>query len=206
MTADEQLFVGFPQSASDWIPNLEQVRTSANIILQVAGQALDYFPVAGGQNKRGEVYKRRVLSTGRVVPIVPNQDGQLSVSVFNFYIGRAGEQRFQFFKGDLGSYSQRVMVFLVRLARLSPTITGGIAPKIQKESALDEQSNELWVDAYIVWSALLAMALGGVTNAQTGKQLSPAPITQDNLLIGPCAFPEPNGGVASAEIEIAVQL
>src|ERR1700675_1043149 len=119
--------------------------------------------------------------------------------------GRAGEQRFQFFKGTMGAYSQRYMTYQVQLVRGSPTVKGGIAPRVQEADDLSDSATILWTDAYIVWSALMATALGGVKDLDTGKQLSPAPITQDNLLIGPVSLEEPRGGLAAAKMLVIVQ-
>ena len=194
--------VGFPPEP--WIPDSTQLADSGQIILDVCGQSLDHFPLGAGT--RGTPYVRRVLTTGQIVPLVPAQDGQLVVSLFEMAIGRAGEQRFQFFKGDLGTYAQRFVRYQVQLARTSPTVTGGIAPRMQTTNDLADYATTLWTDAYIVWSALLAMCLGGIRDATTGAQLSPAPITQDNVLIGPLGFDPPQGGLAVAKIEVQVQL
>jgi hypothetical protein len=196
-------YVGFPLQSS-WIPDLAQLGDSGQVILDVAGQSLDYFPYEGGT--RGTPYARRVLTTGQNVPMVPEQDGQLVVSLFEMALGRAGEQRFQFFKGTMGAYAQKFVRYQVQLARTSPVITGGIAPRMPRADVLEDYARELWTDAYIVWSALLAMCLGGIVNAQTGEQLSPAPITQDNVLVGPVALDPPQGGLAVARIEVVVQM
>jgi hypothetical protein len=197
--------LAFPVQAT-WIPNLDQVRTTGETILQVSGQALDQFQGDNGDPTRGTPYTRRVLTTGQIVPLVPELDGQLCVSVFEMFFGRAGEQQFQFFKGTLGTLSQKVVRYQVTLARTSPLPKAGIAPRLQRASELEDRAGTLWTDAWVVWSALLAMVLGGVTNAETGAQVSAAPITQDNILIGAVAFEEPNGGLARVTIEVQVQM
>jgi hypothetical protein len=195
--------VGFP-NRDVWIPGLDQLGESGEIILDVAGQSLDYFPLGAGT--RGTPYERRVLTTGQIVPLVPEQDGQLTVSMIEMALGRAGEQRFQFDKGTLGAYGQRFVRYQVQLARTSPTVTGGISPRMQDADDLEDYARTLWMDSYVVWSALLAMSLGGITDATTGKQLSPAPIVQDNILVGPIQFDPPTGGLATAKIEVSVQM
>lgn len=195
--------VGFP-NRDLWIPDLDRLGDAGGIIRDIAGQALDFFPLGAGT--RGTPYERRVLTTGQIVPLVPEQDGQLTVSLLEMFLGRAGEQRFQQDKGTLGAYAQRNVRFQVQLARTSPTVTGGISPRMQDADDLEDYARTLWMDSYIVWSALLAMSLGGVTDATTGKQLSPAPITQDNILVGPIQFDPPTGGLATAKIEVQVQM
>jgi hypothetical protein len=198
----EPVPIGFP--AHPWIPNREQLEYSGNVILSVAGAVLDQTPYDG--ESRGTVYSRRVLTTGQNVVFVPEQDGQMVVSLFQIALGRAGEQRFQFEKGTLGAYDQRYVRYQISLARSSPTVQGGISPRMQSSDALADAAALLWDDAYLVWSAMLAMSLGGVRNAQTGEQLSPAPITQDNLLPGPVAFDPPQGGLAVAKINLDIQM
>ena len=195
------LFVQFP--VHPWIPDPMQLYDSGNILLAIAGQSLDSIPFES--QSRGTPYVRRVLTTGKIVPLVPEMDGQLIVSLYEMAIGRAGEQRFQFFKGTLGAMDQRFMSYQVQLARTSPTITGGIAPRMQPAADLEDHAATLWTDAYIVWSAMLAMCLGGIKNAATGQQLSPAPITQDNILIGPLTLDPPEGGLAVARMEVLIQ-
>jgi len=195
--------VGFPLQAT-WIPDLDRLGDAGEILLDVAGQALDFFPLGAGT--RGTPYERRVLTTGQIVPLVPEQDGQLSVSLMEVFLGRAGEQRFQQDKGTLGAYAQRNVRFQAQLARTSPTITGGISPRMQEPDDLEDYARTLWMDSYVVWSALLAMSLGGITDATTGEQLSPAPISQDNILVGPITFDPPAGGLAVAKIEVSVQM
>ena len=195
--------VGFPLAAT-WIDDLDRLSDAGQILLDIAGQALDYFPHGAGT--RGTPYERRVLTTGQIVPLVPEQDGQLTVSLMEMALGRAGEQRFQYAKGTLGAYAQKFVRFQVQLARTSPTVTGGISPRMQEPDDLEDHAKTLWTDSYIVWSALLAMSLGGITDATTGEQLSPAPITQDNVLIGPITFDPPAGGLAVGKIEVSVQM
>ena len=197
--------IGFPV-ATTWIPNPEQLVTSGEILLAVAGAVLDQTPDTATGLSRGEPYGRRVLTTGNIVPTVPEQDGQLIVSLLNLAIGRAGEERFQFFKGDLGTYAQRFSRYQVQLVRTSPVITGGIAPRMQRASDLADHAADLWTDANLAWSALLALSLGGVTDASTGQAISPAPIQQDNVLIGPMTFDPPEGGLAVAKCEVQIQL
>ena len=196
-------FYSFPVQAT-WIPDTAQIATSGQVLLGVAGQALDSFPVAA--ETRGTPYQRRVLTTGNIVPLVPEQDGQLVVSAVKLAIGRAGEERFQFDKGDLGTYAQRFSTYQVQLARTSPLPTGGIAPRMQRADDLADHAVDLWTDAYVVWSALLALSLGGVKDGTTGNQVTPAPLTQDNVLIGPMTFDPPEGGLAVAKCEVQIQL
>jgi hypothetical protein len=120
-------------------------------------------------------------------------------------IGRAGEERFQFDKGDLGTYAQRFTRYQVQLARTSPTISGGIAPRMQGAQDLADHAVDLWTDAYIVWSALLALSLGGVKD-QTGAPVHAGPLAQDNVLVGPMVFDPPEGGLATAKCEVQIQL
>lgn len=211
MTDTDNIVVEFPYTADTWIPNLEQLGDGGQIILDVAGQALDHFPAGADSGTtpgttRGTPYQRRLLTTGQIVPMIPNQDGQLTVSLFEVFIGRAGEQRFQFYKGSLGTMDQRVARYLVQLTRKSPTVQGGIAPRMAATDDLVDYARTLWVDGYVVWSALLAMCLGGVKNSVTGAVLSPGPLVQDNVLIGPMTLDPPAGGLATAKIEVIVQM
>jgi hypothetical protein len=204
MTDTLPIPISFP-FPGQWIPDPHQVKTTGNILLAVAGAVLDQTS-DGPDADRGQVYQRRILSTGQNIPLVPEQDGQLGVSVFEMALGRAGEQRFQFFKGTLGTYAQKFVRYQVQLARLSPPITGGIAPRMQSPDDLEDFADELWTDTWLVWSALMALALGGVKIGNTGDQLSAAPLSQDNLLIGAAAFAEPAGGLAVSKIEVQVQM
>ena len=76
---------------------------------------------------------------------------------------------------------------------------------MQRAESLADHASTLWTDAWVVWSALLAMSLGGLTDNATGAQVTPAPISQDNVLIGPVQFQPPDGGLAIAAIECQIQ-
>lgn len=188
-----------------WIPNEYQVEESGIVLLAVAGQSLDHFPINDSENTRGDIYERRVLTTGTEVPMLPDLPAQLAVSCLGLYPGRAGEQRFQFFKGTMGFPTEQYARFSVQLARKAATPTGGIAPKMASPEAMIGRAGALWTDTVIVRSALIALVLGGIKNAATGAQVSAAPITQDNILIGPVEFQNPRGSLAIASIEVQIQ-
>ncbi len=144
---DTPIPISFPWP-TQWIPDIHQVKTTGNILLAVAGAVLDQTE-DGPDADRGQVYQRRVLTTGQNTPLVPETDGQLAVSVFEMALGRAGEQRFQFFKGTMGTYAQKYVRYQVQLARTAATVTGGISPRMQDPEALLDRADELWTDTWL---------------------------------------------------------
>jgi hypothetical protein len=130
--------------------------------------------------------------------MVPGE-AQLVVCIGNVFAGRAGEQQFQYAKGTLGKLAARTAQYFVEVVRPWATIEGGLAPSLQSTDALAETAALLWEDSYVVWSTLMATAMGGVTP-------SPAPIPQDNLMIGPAVPRGPAGGLAGYQIEVQIQM
>ena len=187
--------VSFPLN-SDWIPDDEQLVNSGAGLLAVVGGALD-------QRGYGQAYARRIFSHGETIPwyLPPGPDkGQIIVNLTQFSLGRAGEEQFQFGSGNLGKIMQRTMRFTVEVVNAWPQIQGGVTPQLQSDTALMEATASLWRDGLVAWSALQALALGGV---KTDPPV--APTVQDNILVGAMTPKGPQGGFAAWSIEVQIQ-
>lgn len=174
----------------NWIPNRTQLSDTGKQILAVTGGVLDAFG-------RGEDYGRRILTHGNTTPWTPDQ-AQLIVSFLGMFPGRAGEQDFQFDKGA-GRQMARFTRYEVQVVNRWAAPVGGLAPSLPPDSAITDAMETLWEDGLLVWSALIAMAFGGV-------RPTPAPIPQDNILIASMTPKGPQGVLAAWSILVEVQM
>ena len=177
----------------DWVPNPNQLGDSAAVLLAVSGGALDRFG-------RGEEYHRRTWTHGDTV-WEPSGGKQLIVSLDTVHTGRAGQQQYQFDSGNFGVLDFLTAVYSVEVVNPWPTVTGGIAPQLADDPDTMQASLDLWTDAWLVFSALRALGLGGsVTDPPV------VPIPKDGVLVSPMAPTGPRGTLAGYKTGVSLQI
>lgn len=191
--------VTMPQG--EWIPNPDQLTATGAGILAVAGDALDAYGL-------GERFGRRLVSHGETIPWKITLDAgtpapaQLLVGLPKVALGRVAEEMFQFQKGDIGSHDFLFATYTVEIVDTWPMVTStGLGTAAQQDDeAIFASTALLWREAWVVFSALRALSLGGVT---TNPPI--LPIVQDNIKVGPLAPKGPSGGNAGWGCEVSVQ-
>ena len=184
--------ISFPAD-EQWIPVPLYLSNMADGLLAIAGGALDHF-------NRGTPYERRVVVNSDAAPWLPNLPGQILVAMPSVFPGRAGQQQFQDPSGAYGKVAQRVAGFVIDVVNNWPIIKGGVRGTVPSPDDLTAARQSLWQDGFIVWSALQAYTLGGVT-------LSP-PIqvpVQDHALLTEMRPKGPSGGNAALSFGIELQ-
>lgn len=182
----------FPDPAS-WIPDVDILNHIGEGLLEVAIGALQLFGL-------GERYERRYVGHGTEAPVVPSKAKQLTVVCTKVYVGRAGEEQFQFAKGAVGAMAFQTAQFMVELSAPWPAPTkGGTHPALTSTTELDESRSILWREGFIVWAAMIGMVLGGVSRpwVSTG--------TVDGLAVGPLQPKDPAGAQASWVFQVQAQ-
>jgi len=177
-----------------WIPNVDQVTSSAATLLAIAGKVLDSYGL-------GDPYERRVFLHGAESRwnVTDPPQSQLIVRLEKMHFGKAGQEQYQFEDGMMGKYAQRVIVYQVEVVNPWPQFQGNIAVAPPDGDALEFAAQGLWRDGLIVWSALAATSLGGVkVNPPVG------PIAQDKILVGPMTPVGPSGPLAGLSTEVRV--
>lgn len=183
--------------AYPWLPDEDQLATT--------GQALMCCVVAVlTQWSRIGPYKRQLITMGDTPPWVV-KDSQLIVSLSTTHMGRAGEQQFQLTKGAIGKAGYLTTRWWVEVVNPWPSITGGISPRMPSVDAIGTAADGLFRDAWIVFSGLRALMLGGVV---TNPPVSPAPdpTSQVFTLVGPLAARGPIGGLAGLRCQVEILL
>lgn len=176
-----------------WPQNPERVLHAAQTILDAAVGALQLSNITD--------YGRQVITHGITVPIAPEADAQLIVSCAGIFLGKPGEQQYQGFAGAIGKFGFFYARYLVTVARKFVTVTGGLAPTLPSPKAQSLVNDPLWRDAWIVWSAMIALSLGGITPGP-----SPNPVSTDQMMVGPMVAADPKGNQALWQTTVEVQL
>lgn len=181
----------FPQGP--WPPNPQRLTTTAQTLLAAASGAL-------AQNQITD-YDRQVITHGIRPVIAPQEAAQLIVNCEGIFLGKAGAQQYQFQEGAFGKYAFYFARFGVTVARKGVTITGGLAPTLPTPAAQGDAAAPLWRDAWIVWSAMLALSLGGIT-PPAGPLVPPA----DSVMVGPMVASDSQGVQSWWQITVEVQM
>jgi hypothetical protein len=177
----------------NWIPNKDQLFTSKAAIMECVGGVLDGFG-------RSEAYTRRVLHHG-LTGQVKNGVGNIIVTLLGVYPGKAGGQQFQFAEGAYGKIAQRFARYRVLIATPWKSIEGGTVASLPTPEESAEQSAQIDRDGWLVYSGLLALALGGLTTDPPY-----APIPEDNVLPATMLPYGPEGQMAGWEYQVELQL
>jgi len=195
-----------------WIPqNGVRPAIIADGLLSVAYNSLSQFLVDPTAQQgdpdylevRSAPYNRHYIAHGQTPVFQPNWQGkQMMLSLQRIYIGRAGKQQFQFKEGNSGSYAATVGQYILELGAPWPTQSGGLTPQAVRSDQMQEAAADLMTDAHIVWSALLALSLGGVTPYPWPENAPRA----DEIIVGPMEAYDPRGGVAGWHCQIDVAL
>lgn len=171
------------------MPDVDALSGTGETILAVAAFGLD----RGG---RGDDYTRLVVSHGDAVPVEPGKAGQLTVTCHRVFIGKAGQERFQFPMGEPGTQAEVTAVYAVELSHTWPS--RGAQGAATPVDPLSEAREALWRDGWCVFSALRAAGLGGISPA-----LAP---TGNGVIVGPLTPRGPLGGFATWVMDVAVEL
>ena len=178
-----------------WLPNPDQLQDSGATLLGVVADSLDQL---GSPNRN---FQRRLFTHGETALWIPDAD-QIVVSLAKVYLGRAGEEQYQFDKGVLGKYGFVTLAFDVAVVHGGwPTVEGGIGPRLPEQNALMSATSSLWHDGWVAFSALRALALGGITTTPPV-----CPIVQDNVMVGPMSAKGPSGKNAGLELQVLLQV
>lgn len=169
----------FPYTPDVWPPDPDALDTLGTNLLDLATQALDrmgrYTPANGAQ------YERVFVGHGLEIPIEPTATKQLTVLCSRVFLGRGGEERYQFPMGNLGAVSFHTAQFQLEVSWPWPMRDGRTPAPLE---SINEAREGLWTDALIVWDALNALMLGGVT---------PALVPEGQMHVGPLT-PKPTRG------------
>lgn len=194
----------YPNVAT-WMPDgEEQFTLIAEGLLQVALHTLGLFPTgapAGQPQTRAERFKRVMVTHGQKPPINSDKMRELVVAAQYVFIGRAGEENYQYLKGSVGIAGFVTARYVIQLAEPWVMPTGGYAPAPARSDRIAQAADELYTDAYIVWSSMVALMLGGIsprpwpTKSERGEQ----------IMVGPLTAVDPAGNMAGWSIEVQVQ-
>jgi hypothetical protein len=178
-----------------WIPNVDQITDSAAGLLAVIVAGLNQWGLTDG-------LERVIFTHGDTIPIVRNEQSkkQLAVAFTGLEIGNAGEKRFQYPMGDIGSFAHHTGNFTVELWFPWPTPTGGVSTSLPQTKQLLDAAQLLNQAGYILFSCLRALALGGV---KVNPPITPLEI--DGIIPGPMKPLGPSGGMAGWTVEVQCQ-
>lgn len=199
----------FPQPET-WIPNIEVVNDVGEGLLDVAVGALDLFPdptpPSGESRTLAARYERRYVSHGTAAPVVTSKAKQITVVCTRIFIGRAGEERYQFVKGESGSYGYQTGQFLIELSAPWPAGVEPSGPGLSATTDFDRQRAALNRDAVVVFSAMMGLALGSVTRPWMATTPPPGSVRGDGMAVGPMLPRDPSGTAASWTCLVHVEL
>lgn len=180
--------LAFPDLAT-WLPHIPILNDAADATLDVAHGALHVIGT-------GDLYDRRTVTHGASAPVEPgDRGGQLYVTVPQVFLGRPGEQQYQLDHGAQGRYGFRTAVFRVRLVKPWPFRESDGQPT--QTPKLDAARRTLFDDGMVVWSALVAWALGGVIHPKIQPRVN-------EIHVGPLTAADPQGGQASWTIDVSI--
>lgn len=186
--------VSFPPN---WLPDPGQLNGIGEGIRDVALSALRSF-------ERADRYERTYVGHGTQTPVVVSAAKQLSVVCSRVFVGRAGEQQYQFYNGSQGKAGFQTAQFFVELSAPWPKQQGGNSSSAIATPRIDESRAELWKDGLIVFGGMLALSLGGVARPWDTER-SPSGRGQE-IAVGPLVSRNPQGGQASWVIDLQVEL
>lgn len=183
----------FPDPAA-WIPRPDILNDVGEGLLAVAVGALTVHGL-------GERYERRYVGHGTEAPVVPSKAKQLTVVCTKVYVGKAGEEQFQFARGAPGIIAFQTGQFMVEMSAPWPVPTkGGTHPALTPTTELDASRAMLWREGFIVWAAMIGVVLGGV-----GRPWERDGEPAGDVAVGPMVPKEPAGGQASWTFQVQVQ-
>lgn len=185
--------IDFP-NRDQWIPNLDQLNAVGEGLRDIAVGALGVYD-------RAARYDRVYVGHGTEAPVVRSVAKQLTVVCTKLYLGRAGEEQFQFTKGSTGKLAFQTAQFMVELSAPWPTNQGGQRSTAIATPAIDEHRQELWRDGLVVFAAMVTLAAGGIE--------APWPHTSnrgEEIAVGPLTAKDPSGTQASWVIQVQVQV
>ena len=184
--------VTFP--VEPWIPDQLVLSEVGNTILLVCDAALTRY----GYNTR---YDRQFLGHGNEVVIEPSKANQLTVVLTELYLGVAGQKQFKPWDGAQGKYAFQTADYEIQIMNPWPKRQGTQAIKTSDIAA---RLPELWRDSYVVWSAMVALALGGVI--PPAGALRQIQSKRNGIMVGPMSPKGAAGGEAGFAITVSVQL
>lgn len=185
--------VEFPPR-EQWIPDPDRLNKVGEGLLEVAFGALGHYDLA-------DRYERTYVGHGTEAPVVRSVAKQLTVVCPRVFVGRAGEEQFQFVKGEAGKYGYQTAQFMVELSAPWPSPQGGQRSSAIATTAIDDHRAPLWRDGLVVWAAMLGLALGGIARpwpcrTERGEQIA----------VGQLAAKDPAGTQASWIVQVQVEL
>lgn len=198
--------IQFPNPAT-WIPNVDVLNDVGEGLLSVAAGALDLFDdptaPAGETRTLAARYERQYVGHGTEAPVVHSKAKQLTVVCPRVYIGRAGEEQYQFAKGEAGKFGYQTGLFVIELSAPwpAPTRGGGAAPALVPVPDLDLARGQVWRDGTVVFAAMIGLALGGIQ-----RPWEPSNVRADGMAVGPLAAKDPSGGAASWTCQVHVEI
>lgn len=179
----------FP-TLSSWLTHGDGLNRVADAVLDVSAGALTAID-------RDEFYSRKVVTHGQEDNVNPSEAaGQLVVTVPRVFLGQPGQEQFQLDHGAQGRFGFRTGVFRVRLTRPWPMRQDTLPIAVP---VLDEARTSIFEDGYVVWSALIAWALGGIIHPTVQPR-------GNEIHVGPLQAPNPAGGQASWTCDVSILL
>lgn len=190
----------------DWIVNpdgssaVDQLTDSMVGLLTVMGTVLDRYGL-------GETFTRRVFSHGEIPLYRGDESGtppaQLLVSFTGLTLGDAGEQKFTYAKGVLGSFAHMTAAFECQAWIPWPMPEGGLTASLTQDKDTMAQAMFLNKVGIVLFSALRSLALGGTGSVRIDPPVTP--IQQDGIHVGPLLPKTPAGGLAGLSSIVQLQ-
>jgi len=181
----------------------DQFNLTAEAIMNTAVAAFQAYGASDPETGERIVYARQIIGHGKV-PIVPATDNgagyQIVLGLDDVQLGEAGAVQFRFPQGSPGKFGYEFVTYTLEIAHPWP-MAAGVERLLTDPDNIDKWRRPLWYNGRLMWMALKALALGGVSPAA-----APLPVSSDQLHIGPLSPVGPRGGTAGWSLQIAVQL
>jgi hypothetical protein len=185
--------VSFPPG--QWFPDIQILNDIGNALLTVSIAGLKLF----GLDTR---YERKFFGHGVIAaPVEPSKANQLTIITGRMFLGKAGQEQFSPPEGAPGRFAFQTVDYEVEITNPWPMRQGTQALKTTDIAAVRANLNR---DAFVLWSTLTALALGGVV-APAGA-LQDALSKRNGVVVGPMQPRGPAGGEASYLTTVSVQL
>lgn len=190
---------------STWIPDIDKWALIAEGIKDVALGALALFPtgdVAPAPVTRAQRYPSAYVAHGPQPTVEAQQKLRQLVVAFQYgYLGQAGEENYQNLKGAIGIAGFQTARFVLQLAAPNVMPTGGLSPLPARSDRQQSVETDFLTDAYIVWSSMVALMLGGITP----RPWPTATERGDQMMVGPLEAIDSAGNVIAYRIQVQVQ-
>lgn len=180
-----------------WIPNPDQITDSATGILNVIATGLHQWGLDEGLERIVQVHGETIQ-----IPRTESAEKQLIVSFRSIELGDAGEKRFQFMKGDIGSFIHHTAMFGIELWFPWPTPTGGISQSLAPDPEVATKVSAFNRAGYVMFACLRALAMGGVV---VNPPIVPTTSGLEGIIPGPMTPKGPSGGLAGFACDLQLQ-